>query len=134
MKKNKKGIELSLSPQAIAILESKAQENNFVWGGKPNLSALVEAWALGKLDEKFGKAIAQAQESLKELAKSVGCQHPNPIFNQEFGFYQCPLCGEVWAYDEDDPDYTENPQRITIEIDNPNFVAALISGDLDEIM
>ncbi|MDB9460011.1 hypothetical protein PN473_16625 [Dolichospermum circinale CS-545/17] len=82
--------------------------------------------------ERF--AIAQAQSSLKELAKATGCKHPNPEFNEEFGFYQCPLCGEVWAFDEDDPDYKENPQRVTIETDNPKFVAALIGGKFDEVM
>jgi hypothetical protein len=28
-------------------------------------------------------------------------------FNDDFGFYKCPDCGNTWAYDEDDPDYLE---------------------------
>ena len=131
---SKKNLTLNLSPDAIAQLEINAKSNGYMWGKNPNLSAYVEAWALGKLDKGVSDAIAQAQASLKELAEAVGCQHPNPDFNDEFGFYQCPLCGEVWAYAEDDPDNHEEPQRVIIETDNPNFIAALISGDLDEVM
>lgn len=101
-KKNKKGIELFLSPEAIAQLETRSKA-----GGHKSRSAYVEAWATGELDKEVGEAISTIQTSLKELAKSAGCQHPNPDFNKEFGFYQCPLCGEVWAYADDDPDNHE---------------------------
>jgi hypothetical protein len=78
MKKNKKGIQLLLSSEAIAQLELKAKSNGYLWGKNPNLSAYVEAWALGELDKGVGEAIAQAQLSLKELAKKVANNNVKP--------------------------------------------------------
>lgn len=66
MKNNKRGIELSLSPEAITALEAKAQEL-----GYRSKSALIEAWATGQLDKSIMEAIASIQESINELAKSV---------------------------------------------------------------
>ena len=77
----KTSIRLSLSPEAIAQLKGRARLNGYLWAERENISALVEAWAMGELDKNVGEAIARAQDSLKELAKSVEYQHPNPIFN-----------------------------------------------------
>lgn len=104
---SKTTIRLSLSQEAIASLKSRAKLNGYTWGEDPNVSGLIEDYAMGRLDKGVSDLISQAQASLKELAKMSGCQHPNPIFNKEFGFYQCPLCGEVWALDKDDPDYLD---------------------------
>lgn len=76
----KKTIKLSLSARAIANLKTKARLNGYMWGEDPNISALIEAYAMGKLDEGISDLIAQAQFSLKELAR---------------------------AFDKDDPDYIE---------------------------
>lgn len=35
------------------------------------------------------------------------CQSLTIEFNQDHGFYKCLSCGEVWAHDDDDPDYDE---------------------------
>lgn len=103
----KKTIKLSLSPEAIANLKARAKLNRYMWGEDPNVSGLIEDYAMGRLDKGVNDLISQAQTSLKELAKMSGCQHPSPVLNQEFGFYQCLLCGEVWALDKDDPDYID---------------------------
>lgn len=66
MKRNKRGIELSLSPEAITALDTKAQELRY-----RSKSALIEAWATGQLDKSVSDAIASIQESINELAKSV---------------------------------------------------------------
>lgn len=66
MKNNKRGIELSLSPEAITALEAKAQAL-----GYRSKSALIEAWATGQLDKSLMEVIASIQESINELSKSV---------------------------------------------------------------
>ncbi|MFM6138893.1 MAG: hypothetical protein ACKPCP_32955 [Sphaerospermopsis kisseleviana] len=65
-KNNKRGIELSLSPEAIKALGAKAEAL-----GYRSKSALVEAWATGELDNSVMEAISSIHSSLKELSKSV---------------------------------------------------------------
>ena len=66
MKNNKRGIELSLSPEAITALNTKALAL-----GYRSKSALIEAWATGQLDKSVIDAIASIQSSLNELSKSI---------------------------------------------------------------
>lgn len=35
------------------------------------------------------------------------CQSTNIEFDQDYGFYKCNDCEEVWAYSGDDPDLDE---------------------------
>lgn len=66
MKRNKRGVELTLSPEAITALDTKAQAL-----GYRSKSALIEAWATGELDKSVMDAIASIQESINELANRI---------------------------------------------------------------
>lgn len=35
------------------------------------------------------------------------CNSTNIQFDEDYGFYKCNDCEEVWAYPEDDPDLNE---------------------------
>jgi ribosomal protein L37AE/L43A len=35
------------------------------------------------------------------------CNSEHTIYNSDYGFWQCEECSNVWAYNEDDPDYDE---------------------------
>ena len=62
----KKGIEISLSPEAIECLEAKAQLL-----GYRSKSALVEAWALGKIDADISQSAKAAQAAINNLTKII---------------------------------------------------------------
>lgn len=66
MRNNKRGIELSLSPEAITALEVKAQAL-----GYRSKSALIEAWATGQINRDAIASIASIQELINELSKSI---------------------------------------------------------------
>lgn len=66
MKNNKRGIELSLSPEAITALDTKAQAL-----GYRSKSALIEAWATGEINREAIASIASIQESINELATKI---------------------------------------------------------------
>jgi hypothetical protein len=63
----KKGIEISLSPEAIERLEAKAQLL-----GYRSKSALVEAWALGKIDADISQSAKAAQAAIDNLTNIIG--------------------------------------------------------------
>lgn len=65
-KKNKRGVELSLSPEAITALEVKAQKL-----GYRTKSALIEAWATNQLNREAIASIASIQEVIDELANKI---------------------------------------------------------------
>ncbi len=65
-RKNKRGIELSLSPEAITALKAKAQAL-----GYRSKSALIEAWATGQINRDAIASIASIQESINELANKI---------------------------------------------------------------
>ncbi|MFM6077699.1 MAG: hypothetical protein ACKPCI_04120 [Dolichospermum sp.] len=68
---NKTSIRLSLSPKAIAQLKQKARLNGFLWGERENISSLIEAWAMGRLDEEIKKSIAQLTKAVDNLTKII---------------------------------------------------------------
>jgi hypothetical protein len=43
------------------------------------------------------------------------CNSEHTIYDSDHGFWQCEECSNVWAYDEDDPDYEEIEDLPTIE-------------------
>lgn len=46
------------------------------------------------------------------------CNSEHTIYDSDHGFWQCEECSNVWAYDEDDPDY-DDPVVLWDPIDGP---------------
>lgn len=45
------------------------------------------------------------EQTIKE--ECLNCGSIDSIFDEPNGFYKCNVCQNVWAFDEDDPDYRE---------------------------
>lgn len=45
----------------------------------------------------------------------IKCNSANISFNEDYGFYRCSDCGELWAYSQDDLDYEEETDPSAVE-------------------